>query len=414
MNISKKFSAFLNGNTGNFLLAQVFFNAMIGVMNIFVNTFLLRAFGSGSAEIFRYNIVLAVVQPLAMLTSFFISSRFGYVCTQIVGFVFYGIVSLALCVFEGEIAFLYPLFGVILSFGAGYYYAVYSVEMLQLTRDDNRDVFMGTVSLIGSVLSLLLPLLSGAIVSFAGAEIGYKIVFGLEALLAAAALFFTTRLRKLGKGGSVRKFGAVLAAVMKDKNGRRIMIANGLDNCRGFTVGVYVTILIAGMIEKNEFLTGLNSSIGTAMGILSAFLYGILIHRKNRYTSALTASLLGLTACVCLWIRLDVVTLMVFSAVYASTNIFISTPVLNTHFRVMDYLGVRNLGAEVHTARELFVSAGRILGVFVAWFIPKTAFGTVFVLFLLLLTNLVNARIIHTVDRSLPAEADEGRVPSDS
>ena len=98
-----------------------------------------------------------------MMTSFALSRKKSYLFTQRIGFLFYCIVLIILCVFGEQVAFLYPLFGVLISFGAGYYFSIYSVQMMAYTTDENRDLVSGVTTVLCSIISLILPLLAGVI-----------------------------------------------------------------------------------------------------------------------------------------------------------------------------------------------------------------------------------------------------------
>ena len=168
-----KFGALKESKVRNFVLLLVFFNGMVAILTLFVNTFLLKSYGNSSKEVLFYNLIQAGSQPIAMLTSFAISRKKSHLFTQRIGFLFYSIALVILCIFGEGVAFLYPLFGVLISFGAGYYFGIYSVQMLEYTTDENRDLVSGAASALCSVISLVLPLVAGAIISAFNAYTGY-------------------------------------------------------------------------------------------------------------------------------------------------------------------------------------------------------------------------------------------------
>ena len=66
----------------NFILLQIFFNGMVAILTLFVNTFLLKSYGSSSKQVLLYNLVQAIVQPIAMLTSFAIVRKKSHLFVQ--------------------------------------------------------------------------------------------------------------------------------------------------------------------------------------------------------------------------------------------------------------------------------------------------------------------------------------------
>ena len=57
----------LTQDARSFVRFQVMFSGMSAILTLFVNTFLLSAFGSYSLQVLLYNIILAAVQPAAMI-----------------------------------------------------------------------------------------------------------------------------------------------------------------------------------------------------------------------------------------------------------------------------------------------------------------------------------------------------------
>ncbi len=393
-----------DGKVRNFVLLQVFYNGMVAILTLFVNTFLLKSYGSSSKEVLFYNLIQAVAQPIAMITSFALSRKKSYLFTQRMGFFFYSIVLIILCIFGENVAFLYPLFGVLISFGAGYYFGIYSVQMLAYTTDENRDLVSGAASALCSIISLALPLIAGAIISACDAYVGYRIVFGIEALIALVALFMTTRLTPIENHEKNYTFWDIFKRIVKDKNGRRIMIANGLDNCRSFTVAFYMTMLIYNLIQS-EMLVSVNSVIGGVLGILGASLYGLFVNKQNRLGAMMIAVGVVLIPCAVMCFLLNVYVLMTYYALYSLTTVFLATPVINTHFKVMEsFEGFEGLGAQIHTVREFFVTAGRIFGVLLILLIPQTNIGIMSVLSILMLTSVVNIIIVKKIEKESPAK----------
>lgn len=400
MKFKDKFACLGDRKVSSFIYLQVFFNAMITILNIFVNTFLLKAYGTTSNEVMIYNLIMAITQPIAMCTSFWISRKGGYLLTQRIGFGFYSVALVIMCIFGEEIAFLYPVLGILISFGAGYYYAVYSVQMLHYTHDGNRDAISGVLTVLGTVISLILPIISGYITTAFNEFIGYKIVFGLVALIALAALITTTKLQKIKKRKKNVNFLDVFRTICRNKSGRNIMLVNLLDNFRSFTIGLYITVVVY-RIVTDELIVSTIAGVGSIMTIIGAVLYGVVVSQKNRAKSILIATLVTFATCCTMWFKLNIWTLVVFFLAYSFFNIFIAMPVLNTHFHVIEKdMGMKDAGAEVHTVREFFVGAGRILGILMIFIAPQNNFGTVLVFAVLVASAIISAVLIKRINTS--------------
>ena len=399
MKFKEKFACLSDRKVSSFIFLQVFFNGMITILNIFVNTFLLKAYGNTSSEVMIYNIILATVQPIAMCTSFWISRRGGYLLTQRIGFGFYAVALVLMCIFGEDIAFLYPLLATLISFGAGYYYAIYSVQMIHYTHDGNRDAISGVLTVLGTIISLVLPIISGYLITVFNEFIGYKIVFGLVALIAFAVLFTTTRLQKIETCKKNIRFFHVFKTICKNKDGRRIMIVNLLDNFRCFTIGLYITILVYRLVS-DEMTVSLLAGVGSTLVIIGAIVYGVVISKENRVKSILIGTVLTLAACCVMWFGFNLWTLSIFYFVYSFFNIFINMPVINTYFNIIEQkMGMTDEAAEVHTVREFFIAAGRLIGILMILLAPQNDFGSVLVLAIFVASAFASAILIKSINK---------------
>lgn len=393
------FSVDLPKAARQFVQLQTFFTGMSAILTLFVNTFLLNAFGSFSVQVLLYNAVLALVQPVAMLTALWLARRRGVLFTQRVGFVFYGATLTALCVFAEAASGFYPLFAVLLSFGAGYYYTVYSAQMLTYTRDGNRDLIAGLCGFLGNVISVLMPLLSGFLISRMGSRIGYSVVFGIAALLAGCSLLTTRTMPPIALNGQTGALRYAAKTIFSRSKGWLIMTASGLSDCRTFTLPIFVTLLFYNLVP-DELLISVNSTVGYVVALLGAAVYGRFVRPDSRVKASVVAAVTVMISCLGILLGMNVTVILLFQAVSGFFNTFLATPVLNTHFKYMESLGLGGAyGPEVHLLRELFVSSGRVLGLLLVWIVPKTNTGAVCVMVCVMLTALINALILKTVNK---------------
>ena len=136
--------------------------------------------------------------------------------------------------------------------------------------------------------------------------------------------------------------------------------------------------------------------------ILAAALYGVIVNKRNRLRSIVVSVALVLATCAVMCFELNVYVLMVFYAVFNLTAIYMATPVLNTHFRVMEsFREFRGMGAQLHAVREIFVTAGRIIGILMILLIPQTTIGVVITLSVIMAMPVVNALLVRSIERSI-------------
>ena len=266
-----------------FLWLQLLYTGITNVVNIFVNTFLLKSAGASSVEVLLYNLIMALVAPFAMTMAIKISDKTNPLISQRLGFLFYAVACIVMSVLGEKIARFYWIFSVFLGFGAAFYFSVYPRQMVSYIEDKKRDVFSGLMTAGSMIISIAVPLLSGYLMSKFG-FLGYKIMFGVVAFFAITAIITTKFLAPLIKPEEENNMGVmkVLKIIMKNPKGFKVMLASGIDNCRTFTIAFYITLLIYIAI-KDEMMVSFNSVIGSILGILGASVYGIIVNKKRRY-----------------------------------------------------------------------------------------------------------------------------------
>jgi len=387
----------IDRNARLFVQLQVFFDSVTVIESIFVNTFLLKSYGSFSSEVLLYNAIMAIIQPLAMLSALYLSVKKNSRLTQRISFVFYGIALVILGLFGERVSYLYPLFAILNSFGAGYYFSIYSAQMLTYTSDQNRDQISGLIAVFGSVISVSMPLLSGFLISFFDSFIGYRIVFSLSALLALGALITTTKLPPLATHKKEMCLIPVVRTLWKSTKARWILLASGLDNCMSSSIPIYLTLLFYNLLPS-EWLISVNSAVGNIAGLLGAAIYYRVVRRDNRVKSSIISVSIMLLPCIAMLFGLNITLIFIFQVIYKLCSRFLGTPILNTHFQIVEELGLhKEFGSEVHLVRELFVSTGRLIGLAIILLVPQTNTGAAFALGCMMIFALFNALILKKI-----------------
>lgn len=382
------------------MLMRIVFSVMSVILSLFLNTFLLKSYGTFSTELISYQLIMRTAQPFGMLAALFISSFLVSAVTQVLGLVLYLLSLILLCVFGSGVSSMYPLFGVLLGFADAFFFSVNCMQMLSFTTDSNRDRFNGVLGLINSVISMLLPVASGAFLALFTDFTGYRVVFGVAAVCAAICLLFAAKLSVKRERRRPRVLHA-LKQLYGDKNCMRCIIANALSHCRSNILSVYLTLLVYNLIS-NEAIIGLRSTLGSAASMLSVTIYAAAVRSSNRTKSSVIAVGVVLAACLGLLFGLNVTTLMIFSVVYSFTSTFLGTPIAFTYYKSVEALGLGgDSGAEVQLAADIFVAVLVNAGFLLIAFVPRTNSWAVAVLTLMVLTSVASSLLIRAADRDL-------------
>lgn len=383
-----------------FLQMQACFSAFLTVMNLFINTFLLKASDNANL-VYIYNIILGAVQPFSMVVTVFFLRKTSPLISQRISFLLYGAAFLSMAVLGERAAQYYIPIAVVLSIAAGFYYVTWCLQIVSYTDDSNLYMSTGLINVVSSVISLTLPILTGLVLSFFVDFTGYRILFGFVLVLALLALFFSTRLAPLREFDNSRQvqLKQVAGALLSDRSGRGVMTITVFAGIREGTFSFLITMLIYQFIA-NEAVIGLNSTLSSICGILSASLYGIFITPKHRGKSVFLAVSVTSLVLALLYLRLDAFTLIAFSLVNSLMSNFLSVPQTNVYYSVLQHLNsIRGKGAEVHTVREFFYGTGRVAGILLLMAMPASTQGYVTAMLVLTLLQFVSGFLVQRLQK---------------
>ena len=389
--------------TWTYMLMRIFFSAMSVILSLFINTFLLKAFGNFSFELISYQVTLRTAQPFAVFCALLISSRFGSVIAQASGLCMYLISLGMLCLFGDGVRYLYPVFALLLGFADAFFFCVNCMQFLSFTADENRDRFSSILSLIVSIISIFLPTVCGYLIQHFPNFTGYQLVFGFAAAFTVVCLILSTRLSVPQQKRSLPQIGHTLKRILSNKNCLRCIIANALLSCKGNVLGLFVTMLVYNLIS-NEAVIGLRSSLDSIAGLIGTAVYGIVVRSSNRTKSSVIAQILVLIPCLWMLFRLDMIVLMVFSIVLAFTNTFLSTPITFTYYKSVESLELHgDSGAVVQLAHDIFVALAGVPGFLLIALIPKSNSWAVALIVAMTLLSVVATFLVRIADKDLKA-----------
>lgn len=387
--------------TWRYMLMRIVLSAVFTILNLFINTFLLKSFGNFSSELISYQVIFRAAQPVGVFCALLISSRGMPVVAQVLGLVMYLISLGLLCLFGEGVSDLYPVFAVLLGFADAFFFCVNCMQIMSFTTDENRDRFNGLLCLITGGIAIALPTISGWLIQYFPDFTGYQIVFGLAAACTAVSLFLAVRLPVRREKKSLPHIGATMKRIMKDKNCLRCIAANAISACRGNVLSVFLTMLVYNLISS-ETVIGLRSALGSLAGLVSAVIYGMAIRSSNRTKSSVVAMVLVLLPCVWMLFDLNVAVLMVFSVVYAFADTFLGTPIAFTYYKSVEALGLKgDSGAEAQFAADIFVALCAIPGFLLIAVIPKTNEWAVALIVAMILTSVATTALIRAADKDL-------------
>ncbi|MCC3377184.1 MFS transporter [Cohnella sp. REN36] len=285
--------------------------------------------------------------------------------------VFYGIVLLL----GTRAADYIALLGFVQGISSGLFWLAFNVVYFEITNRDNRDRFNGVTGLLGSIAGMIVPWISGYLITKSAGNTGYRLIFSisLAVFVAGAVLTFFLHKRKIESRYDWR--GGFRGLGRRDNPWRIIglaMVAQGLrEGIFGFMVALLVYIS-----TKSEMKIGNFSLYTSAVALGSFWLAGRLYKPRYRQWGMLAGVLMMSVSILPLFWGVSYGTLLLFGI---GTALFFPLYTIPSVSIVFDQIGSDEESVrrreEYIIFRELALNAGRFLGtiVFIAVISRSTA-----------------------------------------
>lgn len=364
-----------------FFKVMVCFNIFTQINGIFINTFIQKATG-GTAAVMRYNLMLALVQPLAMVASSAMLCRISPLKIQRIGLGMYALVyGILLANMEAAARGILVLAG-LLSAAAGFFYTTYIIQLIFYTEDGNRDRAMGVMGSAGGFISLITPLLSGALVSAFSGFTGYHILFWLGLATVGIGLYFSFQLAPIPKDnreGAIN-FLRLARILVCEPAPCAAMLTSMISGMYAGTMSFFLSMLLY-QLEQSEALVGNLNFMGGVAATFAAMIYTRHVKPDNRVRIMvlMVSALFFITAL--LYLRLNAAMIIGYNLALSFSAPFFSNPPLVLYMGIIQTLPMLHFcSARVHALREFFYTAGRVAGIVLAMVLPQTTVGAVTVM----------------------------------
>jgi len=372
---------------------------------LFVNTLFINLTGDTNA-VMKYNIVDSILLAVFMYFAVHFIHRFSCKHSFVVGLVGFVVLYITFFALMEDLDKYVYLIAVIAAFAQTFFSTAQLNATSVLSKDTNISQTVAFNSLANGVVSLLMPYISGAIISANEGLKGYYVVFGLSALVAIYAFYKALRLPEISIDAEKPDYRAMLRIVKKDRTWQAFCISETLNGCRGGVFRFYLSVLIYQIIQS-EYLVGVNNVAVGIFAILASWFNARTVRNSNRFHLVFYA-IHALMISVCsLYFNMSVATLMIF----ASVNSFCGC-VMGNGYTSMFYMavkktpGAKGLDGEFINLSQTMLGIGQTAGILLTSYLSQSgAEGSVTALVLLVGIQYICASLFkYMQDRLLPGE----------
>lgn len=348
----------LTKETKYLLIVGMLFLAGSNIASVFLNVYLVRLTNSIFIILFQN-----ILNYVSLLIAFIIGTKFiskinlvTFLKTGIFSMIAYYLLILSLK--EQAQLFLIPL-GIFNGIGQGFYYFSFNLLTGQLVKESEQGRFFSYQQTFSYLFGIIMPSLSGYIISIYTKLTGYYILFFISALLLIIGIYMSIFIKGLTLNQNIR-----LLEVLKLK-GNKYWNANKYYNfSNGIRDSIFNQIftVFAYTIISNEQIIVQFNSIMACIGIFSSSLIASKFNRTNQKNYHLIASMIYFGIMSLLGIfqspKILLITYILLGVVYCwNQTIFQSVKfqlakIANNDYNQYEYI----------VASEFPIALGRIIG----------------------------------------------------
>ncbi|MGG6312483.1 MFS transporter [Paenibacillus macerans] len=256
--------------------------------------------------------------------------------------------------------YIWPL-GLLFGSGSGLFWLAFNVVYFEVTDIETRDRFNGWVGILGSMIGIGGPWISGWLISAKHGEAGYRLIFTISLIVYGVGILLSFWLKKRKRG---RRY-SWLEPVRRLREGSPWRQAAPASAAHGLREGVFSFLinLLIFISTSAEWRIGQFSLITSLVSLVSFWAAGKWMKLSSRYYGMLIGAVL-ITAVTgpLLW-KVNYGTLMFMGI---GTSLFLPLYLIPVTSSVFDLIGNSEESVEQRVElivlRELSITVGRIAG----------------------------------------------------
>lgn len=259
------------------------------------------------------------------------------------------------------ISYIWPL-GLVSGIGTGIFWLSFNVIYFEVTDRTNRDLFNGWVGVMGSVIGICGPWLSGWLISVLPGDRGYRVIFTISLIVYGAGVLLSFYLKKREKGGAYNWS----EPRRRLRQGSPWRLAVPASIAYGLREGVFLFLvnLLVYISTSSEWRVGQYMLITSLVSLISYWAAGKWFAIRHRYWEMLIGAFMITLAVIPLLWKVSYLTLLIFGV---ATSLFMPLYIIPMISSVFDLIGQHSDDAEYRVElivlREVSMMVGRLAGI---------------------------------------------------
>lgn len=397
----------LGDNFKKFSIMHFAFSIFTSSYSVFISTLFLRVTGDSNVVMY-YNMILYLCVGYIMALAVLYTRRHNMLWSTRIGIFCYIGMYLVLFLVMDRIDQFMPVLAVLNALSSGFYWLTYSALLSHYTSDENRDVALSVLGLLTGFVSLCIPAVAGAVIEAFGGFTGYYIMFGFSFAVAILTVFLSFRLPAHRQTEKKTYYKEVLKNVFTNRCWRSGMLTETFKGIREGAFGFFLNILLYELVQS-EAIIGVNTLLLGIASMVSFWAAGKIIRPHNRIKCMLVATTVLVLACLIFAISFNPVTIIVLGILSNLFGTFIVNPASSSFFLLVQKMpGGMRAREEYFGIREIFLNAGRVIGVIILLVFPTEDWRyTVAALIVLTLTQYITALLCKRAVKAVNSYSEE-------
>lgn len=383
-NLNREFLQFTGMHIA-YLLATV-------ITMTFINTLLMRVSDDPNTIVLKYNIVHFIFVGLSMVLTAMLMRKTNNKVILIIGVALSMLTYLITFIFMDSLDTVYFVVATVHGLATGMYWINYYDSLITYSNDDTRDIALSFLGVFSGLVSLVMPMFAGFLIQAFDGFIGYYIVFGSCFLVSGLVVYLVLKLKTVPKIEKKTRFRNLFKNIYTQKPWFFVIHMDFFKGIREGAFSFFLNVLLFEIV-KSESLVGFNTFLVGVAAMASSIVIGKVMRPNNRIKFMLLSTTVLTLLCSLLFWKLNAVTVLILSVINSFLGAFLINPTTTTLYTVLDNVPhATEFKTETISITECYKNVGRILGVLLIMFLPKTNFY--YVLSLIILTSTQYITII--------------------
>lgn len=382
------------------IINYIFFMLYTTLESVFVNTLLYTVSSDISIVIF-YRAVVYFVTAVTIHIAAYIGKKKSPTLVIRLGAALYFLTYIALFFGLSHMKQLMFFVATLSGAGSGFYWSGHNTLVVYYTRKDNRDTGIAILGIIQGIMTLLVPVVSGYVITAMGGINGYRTMFGVGMAAVAIQIYVLAKLYPVEQAKHISQAKLALKFIRRKLTVKLMMF---YEIIRGFRDGAFAFIMNMLLFEiiTSESLVGINTFLNGAAAIIGSWVYGRFVKPHMRSQISFIAVAILTATCFPLFAAMVPWTVMSFSTVSSFLTLFILYSISNSTFDVVSQNEtMRECLSEMMAFREGAIAFGRLLGLAVLLFLPHDQKGYVISILTLTASQFIAVGLMHLTQKLL-------------